>query len=797
MKGDFSRLRFRPDKNYTSVLQQQGRVALDADANEQCAINDYLRDTETGDIVGRYGGPVRDEGFQISVQGGALEIGPGRYYVAGILCENGQPLPYSEQPFLIDASPTDSALLNNLRQGSINVIQVYLQVWRRLVTALDDPCLREPALGQADTTARLQTVWRVVAQGVAPAKSASGASTSSPSLPSATTLDIAGATLSSVAVFQNCCAAMEKVDQPAGAPGTLGARTSAGSGDCTCEPTPAAGYRGLENQLYRFEIHQGGNEAAATFKWSRENASVVVAITSVSGRQVYVDSLGFDANLGFSPGQWVEITDDSYPFGQNPNQPGDLYQIQAVHPETLSVTMTQPVASVDPSKNARMRRWDQFGSRASSHGVRLFPGSWLDLENGIQVQFTSGQYDSGDYWLIPARTATGQIDWPPCGSNDEVFQPPHRIEILRAPLACIQWDSRSGVAVVQDCRKSFSPLTALTPQASPAALHVSNFSWANDDVTTLDQLVANGLTITLDQAPTGPVNGANFTVTFEPATPPASSGAPSSLAIAGVAAEALPSTVLRGITIVDSMIVVNGATLSWQLPYLKANSAQRLTILFLDELLSFGAPARWFARARVRLLGRTIFSGSGTGQLFLDGQSFGQPAFRADGITPRIDLQRPSGSGEKASDFEGWFYVAPTLLLVSVRVNYSALTVVVNSNNAVTGVQATAAAGAAPQTVTPQATVTVSYPAIGNTTVTLALSGASGVGNVANIPSSVTVNQNQTAATFPISVLSNPGANATLTFQITASLNSAVGPVGAQSVSFTVTRVQPPSPPIK
>ena len=78
MKGDFSRLRFRPDKNYTSVLQQQGRVALDADANEQCAINDYLRDTETGDIVGRYGGPVGDEGFQISVQRGTLEIGPGR-----------------------------------------------------------------------------------------------------------------------------------------------------------------------------------------------------------------------------------------------------------------------------------------------------------------------------------------------------------------------------------------------------------------------------------------------------------------------------------------------------------------------------------------------------------------------------------------------------------------------------------------------------------------------------------------------------------------------------------------------
>jgi hypothetical protein len=91
----------------------------------------------------------------------------------------------------------------------------------------------------------------------------------------------------------------------------------------------------------------------------------------------------------------------------------------------------------------------------------------------------------------------------------------------------------------------------------------------------------------------------------------------------------------------------------------------------------------------------------------------------------------------------------------------------------------------------------VNYPAVANTTVTLALSGASGVGTVASIPSSVTVNQNQTTATFPISILSNPGANTTLTFQITASLNSAVGPVGAQSVSFTVTGVQPPLPPIK
>lgn len=102
MKGDFSRLRFSPNKNYTCVLQQQGRVSLDADTNEQCAIDEYLRTTETVDVVGIVGGPRHDEGFKIAVVGNTIEIGKGRYYVDGIVCENKQLLPYSEQPFLIN-----------------------------------------------------------------------------------------------------------------------------------------------------------------------------------------------------------------------------------------------------------------------------------------------------------------------------------------------------------------------------------------------------------------------------------------------------------------------------------------------------------------------------------------------------------------------------------------------------------------------------------------------------------------------------------------------------------------------
>jgi len=488
MKGDFSRLRFRPSKNYTSVLQQQGRVSLDADANEQCAIYDHLRTTETIDVVGLVGGPANDEGFKISVHGDMIEIGKGRYYVDGILCENEHHQQYSEQPFLIDPNPTDSELLSELSQGSISVIQVYLEVWRRLVIALDDPCLLEPALNHADTTARLQTVWRVVAEttssvtqqatprtnvaglaGVAEKANLILASRNSDAVltPPSTDFFDANAGILNIAAApvatSNCCGSMDTGPITVRDPGKLSAQTGGGSGDCSCQPTPAAGYLGLENQLYRVEIHQAGNESKATFKWSRDNGSVVVAVTSTSGNQIYVDSLGPDTNLGFAVGQWVEVYDDSSLFGLKPNQPGDLYQIQVVTPGTLSVTVNQTVAWVDPTKNARMRRWDQVQS-ATSSGVPLTAGNpWINLENGIQVQFTAGEYTSGDYWLIPARTATGQIEWPPndpcdCDGND--FRPAHRIEIWRAPLACIQWDGEQPI--VYDCRTLFDNLVDLT-----------------------------------------------------------------------------------------------------------------------------------------------------------------------------------------------------------------------------------------------------------------------------------------------------------------------------------------------
>jgi uncharacterized protein DUF6519 len=782
MKGDFSRLRYNRAKHYTSVLQQQGRVALDADANEQCSINEDIRGTETIDIVGPFGGPAADPGFAITVAGNTVQIGAGRYYVEGLLCENPSSLGYMQQPYLIDPPFSDSRLLSDLQSGASSAIQVFLEVWQRLVTSLDDPCLLEPALGLADTTARLQTVWRVVAQEVAPTSppnkflprafafqtvdrlplplsseiaglaAAPAPATSAPAAPSAST----------GAAPPDCCVAMYQ--QPKRLlRGRLNAQTSGAASGGSCQPTPAAGYRGLENQLYRVEIHQGGTETTATFKWSRENGSVVTGVTGASGSQVLVESLGFDANLGYATGQWVEISDDTGLFGVPSNQPGQLYQIQSTTPGQLSLTVAPPVTGVDPTRNARLRRWDQFGSSAGPRGVPVST-SWIDLENGIQVQFSAGNYVTGDYWLIPARTASGEIDWPPCGGNGWVQQEPYEIEIFRAPLACIHWGTNQQFSV-EDCRRLFPPLTQVAGGAA-SALHVTKINWSNDDVLAFDQLLATGLTVSLDQAATAHIDASTFGLTLE--VPVVSKIEPTAIG------QSLAPIVLRTANLLDGQITVQNTNITWNIPFRDSRGAiaeiQLEALVVLDLMLLQGLSYNSYARARVRLQGRNIFAGTGSTQAFLDGQTFGTAGVRADGLTPRTDLTFPSGGDAKASDFESWFFLAPTLTLASLTVAPAAVTFTPT----------------APTAAAPVATLTVNYPALADTVVTLSVVSPAGIPSGVTVPATVKIPRGGASVTFSVGV-KNTSTSTAEAFQIVASLTNALGITGTVTATLTIT----------
>jgi hypothetical protein len=209
-----------------------------------------------------------------------------------------------------------------------------------------------------------------------------------------------------------------------------------------------SGYLGVENQLYRVEVHTGGTvraDGAPTFNWSRENGSVefrivpsgtetkAAAPTTVAS--VTVASLGRDARTGLDVGDWVELIDDTWAPRGNPPP---LVAVQAIDRAELIVTFSGEV-TIDMSRHPYLRRWDQTAdSPAGQDGIPIVEGSWLDLEDGVQIRFSASgaEYQRGDYWLIPARTATGALLWPADDGKPRAVPPDGPARYL-VPLAVV------------------------------------------------------------------------------------------------------------------------------------------------------------------------------------------------------------------------------------------------------------------------------------------------------------------------------------------------------------------------
>lgn len=67
----------------------------------------------------------------------------------------------------------------------------------------------------------------------------------------------------------------------------------------------------------------------------------------------------------------------------------------------------------DTGLHPLLRRWDQRPTAAGQNTLAVVEGSWIPLEDGVEVRFApGGSYRVGDYWQIPARTATADVEWP-------------------------------------------------------------------------------------------------------------------------------------------------------------------------------------------------------------------------------------------------------------------------------------------------------------------------------------------------------------------------------------------------
>lgn len=442
MKGDFSHWQFDPTENFNGVLQQQGRVLLDRDWNDQARITQHWQDRGGGDIIGARLAAVPVEapdGFKIvqAVVAGAspnqrveLQVLPGRVWADGLLCYLPGASAAPNAPVVRVATYLQPPIDDT--PGSIATIAagvrdiVVLEVSREELSAFQAPDrLLEPALGGPDTTERvhLRVAFRLY-------RAASG---------------------------ETCLNILDKLADDPADKGRLTVRlqpTVVVPGDCPV--VMGGGYTGFEHFLYRVEIAALNAGQPRSFKWSQFNGGLVGRgqLVTVPGNRIvlranhaailnsgltsfYCEVLAFDTTRGvWAPTFGADVTLNG----------GDLI--------VGTVRLGAFAATTD---TVFFRLWN--GIEPITAFDQATPAELID---GLQFKFdpaTTTNYAAGDYWTFPVRA--GEI------TNAAVLiddRPPAGPVYHRVPLAEINWGAVGSPVVppeIEDCRRRFRPLTRL------------------------------------------------------------------------------------------------------------------------------------------------------------------------------------------------------------------------------------------------------------------------------------------------------------------------------------------------
>ncbi len=647
-----------------------------------------------------------------------LATSGGRIYVDGILCE-------FEEPATLPMPAEAGKYL------------VYLDCWRRHITAAQDPQIRETALCGPDTCTRVQTISRVkylpvvsaeamekveelrvsareivqkIGAGFTRAQSDDQEILNAAAAAMEKMVDLAddevpthlGVNALKIKYFvdtQNeklSVAAREKVKDKldawakiqtdiveivaqstvssawekltAAKPCALAASVKKGDTKTNlCSITAGGGYTGLENQLYRVEIHNGSTaKGGPTFKWSRDNGSVIFPfeIVTINDKKTMIRLTTQDLGSYYPVSKeewidaWVEVQNDDDELA---GDPGLLMRIADVPSDTEMILdgLLDTTLWSNKSKHPIIRRWDQSDDAKMAGAVAVAEDAWLDLESGVRIRFEKdGYYKTGDYWMIPARTDLADVEWPKNG-DESIALPPAGIRHHYARLALLT-ASPTGkdkmiVTEFHDCRDIFEPITN-------HALHITGINWKNDSQVEFNDafyanLVKVGFQIILDDAPDAwTVNESTLIVTAE-----MDNG--------------------LGYRIVDGVITVRGNIITWRAKS-KTKSRAPINLTHMDIHMDSGilhnsfiagvttagsggatttpATTTTYYRIRITLKGRLIWKTCCGGRIYLDGQVFGKPRNDKDtdgNAVVRHDLDLPSGAGNRGSDFESWFNV--------------------------------------------------------------------------------------------------------------------------------------------
>jgi hypothetical protein len=291
-----------------------------------------------------------------------------------------------------------------------------------------------------------------------------------------------------------------------------------------------------------------------------------------------------------------------------------------------------------------VRRWDD------PNGARkvTVPGGnqgFLALEDGVEVRFEPGRhYETGDYWLIPARTATGDVEWPKNGAAPAapLARPPDGIGHQYCKLALLSLAGEKW-QVVEDCRKLFPPLTGLHGIQKDPGVHVvrvrSNAqNPLRNDTDLLVTDFAKGIEIECDQDVEANtlVNKPTLFFTLDLPWPVSS------------ADQALWGEVLVGTMplTLNGIVRAKGNQIVWE-----PTDAVRRWLLGQFRKVLVG---RKIDRALLHLtLKGNFVYGKGDPTLDVDGEAFGI----LEGGT--LDVTLPSGDGRRGGTLDLWFWLRP------------------------------------------------------------------------------------------------------------------------------------------
>jgi len=325
-----------------------------------------------------------------------------RAYVGGLPCALGRDTLYTSQSDPADPGVTAPTVVRK--------DLVYLDVWSEPVTYVEDPELREIALGGPDTSTRMRLRQRIrIAQG-GPLE---GGVPPAPPLPTGNGI---------------------------------------GGGRLVTEGT----YSGRSNRLYLVEVDKAGDLGVATVRWSDDNASTIQRVIETIGpssTKVKVE----DASV-YQAGDFILIRTD----GKE-----EEHRIQSVLGNTITLQeATGASVTFGLADRPKVQRWNAFHAPIVVDPNDSTISAQVSLSLDVKIRFGGAGLKKGDFWTFRTRFlagdgAAGTVDT--ARIETITFQPPQGVVHSYTPLAHLIRDPSlpytERILLLRDMRRTGGPVT--------------------------------------------------------------------------------------------------------------------------------------------------------------------------------------------------------------------------------------------------------------------------------------------------------------------------------------------------